>query len=154
MILVDTSAWVDFLRGVDSAATAAVRQLISRRHDELVMCEPIAMELLVGAADAPAVARIRQPVPAKPGQALAASNVERLTDGLPWLGFEPILDFRSAAGLHRLARAGGETVRSIVDCLIAAVALRHDATLVHKDRDFEVLARVTSLRQRSYRTAD
>lgn len=137
MILVDTSGWVDFLRGVDSAATAAVRELIGRRHDELVMCEPIAMELLAGATDPAAVDRI-----------------ERLTDGLPSLGLEPVLDFRSAAGLHRLARAGGETVRSIVDCLIAAVALRNDAILVHKDRDFEVLARVVPLRQRSYRTTE
>ena len=42
---------------------------------------------------------------------------------------------------------------SIIDCLIAAIALRHDVTLVHKDRDFEVLARVTPLRQHSYRAA-
>ncbi len=136
MILVDTSIWVDFLRGTDSAAAAAARGLITQRHEELVMCEPVAMELLAGAADRTALARI-----------------EQLTDGLPSLAFEPILDFRSAAALHRLARSGGESVRSIADCLIAAVALRHDAMLVHKDRDFEVLARVTSLRQLSYRTA-
>jgi hypothetical protein len=136
MILIDTSAWVDYLRGVDGAATAAVRQLITHRHDELVMCEPIAMELLAGAQDGAAVERL-----------------ERLTEGLPSLAFEAALDFRSAAALHRFARADGETVRSIVDCLIAAVALRHDVTLVHKDRDFEVLARVTPLRQHSYRAA-
>ena len=67
--------------------------------------------------------------------------------------FEAALDFRAAAALHRLPRADCETVPSIIDCLIAAIALRHDVTLVHKDRDFEVLARVTPLRQHSYRAA-
>jgi predicted nucleic acid-binding protein len=59
---------------------------------------------------------------------------------------------RAAAALYRVARTGGETVRSVVDCLIAAVALRHDVRLVHKDRDFEVLGRITGLQHRSYRS--
>jgi predicted nucleic acid-binding protein len=136
MILVDTSVWVDFLRGVDTPARAAVRALIADRFDELVLCEPIVMELMAGATDPAALHRIGQ-----------------LADGLPSVDVEPLLDFRAAAALHRLARSNGETVRSIVDCLIAAVALRHGVTLVHKDRDFEVLGRVTGLRHRSYRPA-
>jgi predicted nucleic acid-binding protein len=135
VILVDTSVWVDFLRGIDTPARSAVRELISRRFDELVICEPIVMELMAGATDAAALDRIQQ-----------------LADGLPTLHVDPLLDFRAAAALHRLARSGGETVRSIVDCLIAAVALRHDVRLVHKDRDFEVLGRITGLRHRSYRS--
>ncbi len=135
MILIDTSAWVDYLRGVDTPATAAVRDLIVGRLDDLVMCEPIAMELLAGAADPAALHRI-----------------EPVTEGLPSLDVEPATDFRAAAALHRIARSHGETVRSILDCMIAAVALRHGATLIHKDRDFEVLARVTSLRHQSFRT--
>ena len=135
MILIDTSAWVDFLRSADTPARTAVRELIARRFDELVMCEPIAMELLAGATEPAALGRI-----------------ERLTEGLPTLDLDPVLDFRAAAALHRLARANGETIRSIVDCLIAAVALRHDATLVHKDRDFEVLGTITALRHRSHRS--
>src|SRR4051794_9441754 len=122
MILVDTSAWVDFLRGADTPARVAVRELIARHFDELVLCEPIVMELTAGASDPAALDRIGQ-----------------LVDGLPSLNVEPLLDFRAAAALHRLARSNGETVRSIVDCLIAAVALRHGVTLVHKDRYFEAL---------------
>jgi predicted nucleic acid-binding protein len=136
MILVDTSVWVDFLRGTDTPARSAVRELISRRFDELVICEPIVMELMAGATDPVALDRIQQ-----------------LADGLPTLHVDPLLDFRAAAALYRLARSGGETVRSIVDCLIAAVALRHDVRLVHKDHDFEVLGRITGLRHRSYRSA-
>jgi predicted nucleic acid-binding protein len=37
-------------------------------------------------------------------------------------------------------------VRSLLDCLIAAIAIRHDATLVHRDRDFDTLAAVSPLR--------
>jgi len=38
------------------------------------------------------------------------------------------------------------TVRKLVDCLIAAVAIRVDAELLHADADFEASARHTPLR--------
>jgi predicted nucleic acid-binding protein len=61
------------------------------------------------------------------------------------------LDFRAAAEIHRAVRRTGRTIRSSVDCLIAAIALRHDVELLHKDVDFEVIAEVTELKQRSLR---
>jgi len=57
--------------------------------------------------------------------------------------------FLEAAGLYRAARRAGLTVRSGVDCLIAACALRHDATVLHQDRDFDALARVSPLKAQS-----
>ncbi|MCU1372395.1 MAG: hypothetical protein JWO77_3589 [Ilumatobacteraceae bacterium] len=39
--------------------------------------------------------------------------------------------------LHRMCRVNGITVRSMVDCLIAAVAVRHEVAVLAKDRDFE-----------------
>ena len=54
-----------------------------------------------------------------------------------------------AVALYRSARRRGLTVRSSVDCLIAACALRHDLEILHRDRDFGALARVSGLRQRS-----
>ncbi len=54
-----------------------------------------------------------------------------------------------AANLFRLARKAGLTVRSSTDCLIAACAIRNDAEVLHRDRDFAVLARVSSLRARA-----
>lgn len=53
-----------------------------------------------------------------------------------------------AGKLYRVARAAGITVRSAVDCLIGACALRHDLEVLHRDRDFAGLARVSALRQR------
>ncbi len=54
-------------------------------------------------------------------------------------------DYEEAAGLYRTCRRRGETVRRLVDCLIAAVTIRAGAGLLHADADFTVLARHTSL---------
>jgi predicted nucleic acid-binding protein len=51
-----------------------------------------------------------------------------------------------AVALFRLARRHGLTVRSSIDCLIAASALHHDLEVIHADRDFDVIASVSGLR--------
>jgi predicted nucleic acid-binding protein len=56
--------------------------------------------------------------------------------------------FVEAANLYRLGRASGHTIRSSIDCLIAACALRNDLEVVHRDRDFAAIARVSGLRER------
>ena len=53
-----------------------------------------------------------------------------------------------AVDLYRRARRAGLTIRSSVDCLIATCAIRHDLEVIHRDRDFEALASVSSLRAR------
>jgi hypothetical protein len=53
--------------------------------------------------------------------------------------------FSEAAQLYRSARRQGYTIRSGVDCLIAACALRNGLTVLHKDRDYGFLARISSL---------
>jgi predicted nucleic acid-binding protein len=75
------------------------------------------------------------------------ATVERLLDSMPTLAVDPHVDFRAAARIYRDARADGQTIRSMIDCLIAAIALRHqDVIVVHDDVDFERIARVTDLR--------
>lgn len=54
-----------------------------------------------------------------------------------------------AVELYRRARAVGLSVRSSVDCLIAACAIRNDLEVLHRDRDYPLLARVSGLRQRA-----
>ena len=56
--------------------------------------------------------------------------------------------FDEAVDLYRAARKRGATVRSSVDCLIAACALRNGAEILHRDRDYSSLARVSALRER------
>jgi len=55
------------------------------------------------------------------------------------------MDYEQAAILYRRCRANGETVRKLIDCLIAAIAIRNQIALVHQDVDFDVLSRHTTL---------
>ena len=54
-------------------------------------------------------------------------------------------DYDHAAALYRTCRRNGETVRRLIDCLIAAVAIRSNASVLHADVDFAVLDRHTPL---------
>jgi hypothetical protein len=134
MILVDTSAWIEYLRATGSPAAVEVRRLLSDRAAEVAMCEPIAMEILSGAVDDARHAKL-----------------EQLVNGLPSLSVDNAIDFRAAAGIYRAARRAGQTIRSLNDCLIAAVAIRHNARIIHRDADFDRIARMTTLRSTSFR---
>jgi predicted nucleic acid-binding protein len=101
--------------------------------DEIVTCLPIIQEVLQGFRDETAFRTAREAM-------LALPIVESP------LRVDLFLD---AVGLYRAARRAGLTVRSGVDCLIAACAIRHDLTLLHRDRDFPALATVSPLKQRS-----
>ena len=54
--------------------------------------------------------------------------------------------YEEAAFIWRACRDAGEQVRNKLDCLIAAVAIRHEASVLHADRDFDVIARHAPLR--------
>ncbi len=125
MILVDTSAWVEFLRGTDSAVCDAVDRLLD---DDLASCDAISMELLAGARDEHQLTQLRR--------LLARTTV---------LPTAPA-DYELAAALYRSCRSHGETARKLIDCLIAAVAVHADVEILHADADFEVLARHTDVR--------
>ncbi len=128
MVLVDTSVWIAvFSRRNPLDLEALVPS------DQIVTCLPVLQEVLQGFRDEVAFRRAR-------GAMLAMSIVE-----CP-LRLEIVLD---GADLFRRARAVGLTVRSSVDCLIAACAIRHDLEVLHRDRDFPSLARVSSLRERA-----
>lgn len=78
-------------------------------------------------------------------------NPRSRTFAASWARFEPLAltapaDHDLAASLYRRARAPGRTVRSLVDCLVAAAALRLDAPVLAQDRDYELLATVSDLR--------
>lgn len=128
MILVDTSAWIDYLRAKDSRAALELTSLIEKGAD-LGITEPVVMELLAG-ADTPHRAEL----------------LEKLTNGLPLLSIDPRLDFRQASAIFLAVRRRGRTVRSLVDCLIAAVALRNDVAVLHKDADYSAIADCVPLR--------
>jgi predicted nucleic acid-binding protein len=133
--LIDSSAWIEYLRGTGSPAAIEVRRLLHEQLSDVVTTEPIVMELLAGARDDRAL-----------------TQLETLTNGLRLLRVDATGDHHDAAHVYRAARAGGATVRTLVDCLIAVVAARTGAVLVHRDRDFDALARaLPDLRVRSLR---
>ena len=57
---------------------------------------------------------------------------------------EPV-HYEDAAMLYRRCREGGDQVRKLIDCLIAAVAIRAEVPVLHRDKDFDSLARHTEL---------
>jgi predicted nucleic acid-binding protein len=128
MILIDTSAWIEYFRATGSAAAVEVRRLLCTEADQVVMCEHVAMEILSGAVDDATHAKL-----------------EQLVNGLPSLKVDDAVDFRSAAAIYRAARRRGQTIRSINDCLIAALSIRHGTSIIHRDADFDVIAAITSL---------
>ena len=134
MILVDTSAWIELIRTTGHPAHVTLRHHLERRAP-IATSEPVIMELLAGVATAAERSKLRARLMA-----------------LPRLTVRGLADFEAAADLYRVCRRRGGTVRKLVDCLIAAVAIRERATLLHNDRDFDVLARHTRLRIERYRT--
>jgi predicted nucleic acid-binding protein len=74
------------------------------------------------------------------------SDTSRLLARFELLPVEGLGDFLEAVALYRACRRGGETIRKMNDCLIAAVAIRTGAQVLHQDRDFEALARHSALR--------
>ena len=125
MILLDTSAWVEFLRNTGSPVCHLVEELLA---DEIAVCDPVRMEILAGARDEAEFLRLRRLL------ARATTIPVQATD------------YDAAAVLYGRCRRQGETVRKLIDCLIAAVAIRAGVPILHNDADFDVLARHTELR--------
>lgn len=128
MIVVDTSAWVEFLRGSDHPIRTTVRTLLERRAD-IAVTEVVVMELLSGVHAGPPVRELRSKLLA-----------------FPVLRLEGLADFEEAALIYRTCRDAGSTLRGKSDCLIAVPAIRHRASLLHNDRDYEIIARHTTLK--------
>ncbi len=125
MILIDTSAWVEFLRGTGSPVCDRVEALLD---GEIATCDAIRMEVLAGARDEHHLERLRR--------LLARASVLPTTRA----------DYDEAAALFRRCRREGSTIRRLIDCLIASVAIRAATPILHNDGDFDVLARHTALR--------
>jgi len=133
VILIDTSAWIELFRASGHPAHVTLRHHLERRSP-IATTEPIIMELLAGT-------RSRR----------EHLSVRARLVALPRLTLRGLADFESAAELYRACRGKGGTIRRLMDCLIAAVAIRENASILHNDRDFELLARHTRLRTERYR---
>jgi predicted nucleic acid-binding protein len=127
-MIVDSSVWIEYFAASESAAD---RWLTERIEADLpvIVPEVVLMELLIGTTDASRAALRRQ--------RLRRFDIEPLA---------PIRDLEDAAAIHRRCRRGGDIVRNLIDCQVAAVALRLDVVVAHRDRDFEVIREHCGLR--------
>ena len=125
MYLVDTSVWVDYLRGRDHPHVGFLRDLLSNPL-AVGITHLIYMEILQGARDPAAFDRLQ-----------GYFGGQRLHS------FEDLAASHAAAArLYLDCRRRGVTVRSAADCLIAQCAIESGLILLHHDRDFERIASV------------
>lgn len=127
MILVETSAWIEYFRRTESPADVLLDRLIDG-DEALATTEPVVMELLAG-----------EPTDA------GRDEVRALLARYQLLPVEGIQDWTVAAEIYRACRAGGHTLSTQIDCLIAAVAIRSGASLLHLAADFDFIAQHTPL---------
>jgi predicted nucleic acid-binding protein len=128
LILVDTTVWIDFFRGSETPQSRAFQALIA--DGELVVITDIILtEILRGTGGDKEYATVKQ----------------RLAS-FPCLTARAPKTFIHAADLYRSCRKKGVTVRSTVDCLIAAVCIENKASLLHHDSDFDYIAKCSNLK--------
>jgi predicted nucleic acid-binding protein len=123
VILVDSSAWIEYLRATGSPADHRVRSAVEA-DEPLATTGLVVLELLAGAHDE-----------------RRALDLRRLLDRCRFLALEEPSDHEAAAALYRACRRQGTTIRRLPDCLIATVAIRTTAHVLHQDADFDAIAR-------------
>lgn len=127
MILVDTSAWVEYDRATMSSVDRRVTELIAN-DDQIAVTEPVVMEVVAGARDDQ-----------------REHDLRRLLRRCELLRFDASIDFDAAARIYRSCRRVGITPRGMVDCMIASVAHRSEASLLALDADLARVAAVVGI---------
>jgi predicted nucleic acid-binding protein len=127
VILVDTSAWVEFDRGTGSPVDTRLAGLIATT-DDVAVTEPVIMEVLAGARDD-----------------RREGDLRRLMERFRLIRFDAAVDFDGATRIYRTCRRARVTPRGMVDCMIAAVAWRTGAGLLAADADLERVAAVMGI---------
>ena len=127
VILADTSAWVEFDRATGGAVDRRLTEIITT-SEPLGGTQPVIMELTAGARNDE-----------------RERDLRRLLGRFDLLTFDDVIDFEAAVGIHRTGRREEVTPRGMVDCMIAAIALRHGATLLAQDCDLTCVAAVMGI---------
>ena len=120
-VLVDTSAWVDFLNGYDSAEGLSVAELL-KGDDDVCTCGVIVAEVFQGLR-----------------QSKAYGELVSLFSQMAFLEPSGIATYFRTAELHRALRRRGITVRSTIDCLIAILAADNGCRILARDRDIAAI---------------
>ena len=126
-MIVDTSAWVEYLRKTGSPTHLALRSGV-RTDKPIASPAVVVTELLTGSRSD-----------------RKASELLRLLNRFEIVEPESLGVYQEAARIHRICRRAGFKVRSMIDCLVAATALDKGRPLLARNRDFDIIARHTHL---------
>lgn len=127
MVIVDTTVWVDYLKGVETPETDWLER--ESRRQRLGLLDLMVCEILQGLATDEEAARVLRHL--RRFEIFETGGVELAS---------------VAARNYRHLRARGRTVRKTIDCLIATFCLVHDHTLLHRDRDFDAFEELLDLK--------
>jgi len=128
VIVVDTTVWIDFLEARETSFDLHLKELIED-GTPIALTDIIYCEILQGISPEAKFHRIRD-----------------LLRSYPILRVRGLLTFEHAANIYRAYRKKGLTIRKTADCLIAAVCLEAEAEVYHNDRDFEAIAKATTVK--------
>ena len=126
MVIVDTTVWIDYLRGLQNSETNYFDRELGRQRfglTDLILCE-----ILQGLRDEHSSKRVLREL----------RRFELFETGGEELAVAAARNFRSL-------RQRGHTVRKTIDCLIATFCLRHGHSLLHRDRDFDPFEKILGL---------
>jgi len=127
LILADSSAWIEYLRGTGSETHLHLRELVGG-GGRVATTDLVLLEVLAGATTDE-----------------HHDECQGLLYGCEYLRASPPYDYEMGAKIFRTCRMGGETIRALSDCVIAAVAMRCKAAILTRDRDFAAIARHVEL---------
>lgn len=127
MALIDTSVWIDFLKGQETWQVSYLNQLLLNDTD-IYSTGIILQEVLNGIK--------------KKGE-----RNDTIADFERFIIIQPSVQSHiEASEIFDRCRKNGLTIRSSVDCLIASLALEYDLLLLQNDRDYRLIAEVSPLR--------
>jgi len=118
LILIDTTAWIDFFAAKSASHVKTLEDLIQKKED-ICICGIILTEVLQGIKE--------------------ENELKKTKDIFTSLLFLPMSyeTFLSAAEIYRGLRQKGITIRKSMDCMIASVAIEFSIPLLHNDKDFK-----------------
>jgi len=128
MILVDSSVWIDYFRGVENEHTVQLDQWLEEPVLEVGVADLVAFEVLRGFSND----RARQ-------------QAQDFLLDLPTVENGGIANALRAAEHDRALRAKGFTIRSPIDVLLASYCITHGHTLLHRDADFDAIQTLRGL---------
>lgn len=127
LILADSSAWIEYLRATESQTDKRLDNLL-RDGARVATTDLVLLEIFGGARDK-----------------ANYQELQRLLYAREYLRSYGPSDFEAGARIYRICRKGGDTIRKLTDCVIAAVAMRCGAAVLARDGDFTAIARHVEL---------